>query len=181
MNDKFNQLQTVKYGNIGEEIVTNYLLSKGFITYSPANVGAHPFDRLCASRDKKTIFIAEVKTKPARVFMPDTGINLKSYNEYKFVMDRYNINVVMFFVDQDRAKVYGNQLSILVEPFKIEHEGKVIDYPRIEKSKYGKEIIYFPLAKMIHIDNIARDVLDNLKVLSSRNANYAKEIQQGVD
>jgi len=55
---------TVKKGNVGEKIVNDYLIKNGYIPYSPNAEGAHPFDRLCASkRQKKRYLITRGKNK----------------------------------------------------------------------------------------------------------------------
>lgn len=172
--NNFNELTTTKKGNLGESIVDKYLLGKNIIPYipHPENETAHPFDRLCASRDKKNVFIAEVKTKPSRNFYPDTGINLKSYKEYKFIQDKYSIEIWMFFVDENINKIYGNKLSKLDIPIEIVFKGKTISYPLTQKNNYGVPIIYFPLEYMINICDIDNKLSQKLKTLSTRNYEY---------
>lgn len=169
MATNWQSLTSVKKGNIGERLVNEFLIKKGYIPYSPDADGAHPFDRLVASRDKKTIFIADSKTKPARTYYPDTGINIRHYNEYKFIQDKYNIDVFIFFVDEDSKTIYGNFLKRLDEPRKIVHNGKIIEYPMEQKG-----IRYFPLSVMMPVAEIpAVDVLE-LFGLSQRKKDYRK-------
>lgn len=165
----WNSLQTVKYGQIGEDIVNKYLISRGIIPYAPSSSGAHPFDRLCASKDKRRLFVAEIKTKPARIYYPDTGINISHYLDYKHIQEVYKIQVIIFFVDHDRKSVYGNYLSELETECNIEHNGKVIAYPLTYKG-----IIYFPLAKTIHVADIPDEEIEKLQILSSRNQDYSQ-------
>ena len=138
----------------------------GYIPYRPDAEGAHPFDRLVASRDKRKVFIADAKTKPRRKYYPDTGINTKAYKEYKFIQDKYGIAVFLFFVDYDLGKVYGGFLARLSNPTDIYHKGKQIEYPLTQGN-----IIYFPLKNMADI-SVIEDTTE-LQNLSTRNERYA--------
>jgi hypothetical protein len=160
---------TVKKGNIGEQIINKFLIAKGFIPYFTDVDCPHPFDRLCASKDKKTLFIAESKAKPARVYYPDTGIDKRHYDGYKFIQKKYRIGVFLFFVDEDAGKVYGNFLKRLDNPTTINHRGKIIDYPLEQKG-----IIYFPLSKMILAGIIPDDELNRLRKYTTRNNAYSE-------
>lgn len=139
-SSNWNEREEVKKGKIGERIVFDYLRSKGFVVYRPAVDGSHPFDNLCYYRKRETMFIVEVKTKQARKFYPDTGISFRNYIEYKFIQDRYNLQVYLFFVDATSKKVYGNSLSRL-------------EFPKVEGNHFYplKEngIVYFPLSNMV--------------------------------
>lgn len=162
-NDKISVLK----GNFGESIVTEYLIDKGYIPYRPDAPGAHPFDRLCATPDKKRIFIAEIKTKPARTHYPDTGIDIRHYKDYENIKNTHNLEVFLFFVDQDRMSIYGNKLSVLSKQIEIEHNGRKIIYPL---QQYG--IIYFPLSLMVQVGVLTNEQGDILEKLSTRNKAY---------
>lgn len=157
----------VKKGNIGERLVKEYLINKGYIPYIPDAPGAHPFDLLVASADKRNIFIADSKAKPARKYYPDTGIDLRHYKEYTTIEDKHNLNVFLFFVDEDAGNVYGNFLKRLSEPREIIHIGIPYQYPLIHKG-----IIYFPLVSMIQIADIPKIDVDTLREYSTRNKAY---------
>lgn len=172
----FEELVTTRKGTVGEAEVDKYLKSKGIIPYSPASGVAHPFDRLCATVDKKKIFIAECKAKASRTYYPDTGINLKSYNEYKYILDTYGIDIWLFFVDEYKRKIYGNLLTELSKEIVIKHGSKAIKYPLVQKSTYGTEIIYFPLHSMKPVCDISEKAVAELKRLSSRNYEYPTEV-----
>lgn len=171
----WNKKPQVKKGNLGEEIVVNYISKHGFVPYKPTlDSKAHPFDLLCASEDKKTVFIAEVKAKALRQKYPDTGINMRNYNDYHNIMDRYNgINIFLFFVDEKAGKVYGNWLSILKQRRWITHNGKKICYPRHENNGY-QSIIYFPKEAMRDIADLTPGEIEKLANLSTRNPKYDK-------
>jgi len=168
----WNDKPQVKKGNIGEDIVKQYLINNGYIPYKPDAPGAHPFDHLCASRDKRNIFIADTKSKPARIYYPDTGINLKNYKEYKYIQEKHNLNVFIFFVDEDSANIYGNFLKVLDKEISIDHNGVRLDYPRIEKN-----IIYFPLISMKQIGKIPEKDLSMLRAYSTRNDAYEQKAE----
>jgi len=157
---------TVKKGNIGEAIVHSYLESLGYIVYKPITDGGHPFDRL-AVKDREKIIIAEVKTKAHRNLYPDTGINVKHYNEYKAVSEKYGIRVFLFFVDEMNGKVYGNFLDELEKPQAVTHSGRKLYYPLRQK-----DIIYFPLKSMIVVGHLTEQQIKILREYSTRNYEY---------
>ena len=163
----WNDRAEVKKGNIGEQIVDKYLCSIGLIPYFPVFNGPHPFDRLCSTKDKSYLCIADVKAKARRTYYPDTGINIKSYNEYMAMYKKYNIDIRLYFVDEHLKLVYGGKLNELAKPTEVNMNGKIITYPKEEGI-----IIYFPLANMIKIQNITDDEVKELKAFSSRNYAY---------
>jgi hypothetical protein len=166
----WQELTTVKKGNVGEELVNRYLIEHGFIPYSPAPVGAHPFDKLCASRDKKTIFVADSKAKPARTWYPDTGIDIRHYNDYMLIHDKYRLDIFLFFVDEDTGTIYGNFLRILDKPREILHKGKTLQYPMEYKG-----IRYFPLVAMETVGEIPNAELMLLRQFSTRKSCYSEQ------
>lgn len=158
---------TVKKGDIGEEIVDNYLRKRGYIPYAPNFDGAHPFDRLCASRDKKTIFVADAKAKAKRKHYPDTGIDIKHYKEYKFLSDKYKIDVYLFFVDEENKAVYGNMLRVLEHDMNVIHYSKKLKYPIRSNG-----IIYFPMASMKTLAELTDEQCAELKKYTTKKDAY---------
>lgn len=168
----FNDRPTTKKGKIGEEIVRQYLESKGWIIYEPKTEDKpHAFDKL-AIKDKKHIVIAEVKTKAARNYYPDTGIDIRHYEEYKLISEKHKMPVFLFFVDENKGEVYGNKLSELEK----EHLVQGNNYPLKQNG-----IIYFPVIKgdgsenMISIAKLSEEDVEQLKKLNTRNYEYQKE------
>lgn len=106
----------VRKGNVGESIVDEFLRAKRVIPYRPDYDGAHPFDRLCATADKKSIFVADIKTKARRKYYADTGIDLAHYGDYTHIQNKYGLRVFIFFVDEYARQIYGNWLSELERP-----------------------------------------------------------------
>ena len=155
--------QCVRKGKIGEQIVRRYLESQGWMIYEPSTTGAHPFDMLVATKDKKNIYIADSKAKAARTYYPDTGIDLRHYSDYKHLQDKHSIDVYLFFVDENAGEVYGNLLSILDSARVVMGKQYPITY---------KGVIYFPLAAMIRIGELNTDEIAELKRLSSRSYEY---------
>lgn len=172
MEARWAEKQTVKKGNFAEEIIDKFLISKNVIPYIPNFDGAHPFDRLCAKVDKKSIYILDIKAKASRNYYPDTGINYKHYKEYDYLSKKYKVPIVLIFVDEYKAKIYGNSLANLIKPVEIKNK----KYPLIEKTASGIEIIYFPLINMKAIDELTEDQVEELKQLSTRNYEYNKAI-----
>lgn len=168
---KWSDKKQVKKGKIGEQIVIDWLISKGIIPYKPVlGTGAHPFDQLCATKDKSKIFITECKAKPARIYYPDTGINISHHQDYKNIQEKYGIDVFIYFIDEDAQKIYGGSLDTISEEIVINHRGKSIKYPLTQKG-----IIYFPLENMNKIADISDAKAEQLRQYSSRNPSYKKE------
>lgn len=163
----FRDLPSTQKGELGESELDKYLLSKGVIPYAPVPAGAHPFDRLCASPDKKRLYVAECKTKARRTFYPDTGIDMRHYRDYRHIRETYGIDILLFFVDESVMEIYGNSLSELEKPVEIIDNGRRLNYPMTQGS-----IIYFPLMSMTTICNIPVDVAEKMRVLSRRSYSY---------
>lgn len=165
---KFSDKPETRKGALGEAIVHRHLESRGLIVYQPQTDGAHPFDNLCASRDKKTIVIAEVKTKPRRLYYPDTGIDIRHYNDYMHIQTKYGIPVFLYFVDAESEKrIYGNKLIVLIASRQVEHNGKLLTYPIKSKG-----IIYFPLDAMLHVADLDAGDTQEIAALTTRNEHY---------
>jgi hypothetical protein len=159
---------TVKKGNIGEEIVKNNLEKKGYIVYKCITEKAHAFDFL-AIKDKKVFLIAEVKTKGRMNKFEATGIDLRHFLEYKYILDNQKIDVILFFVDEHpkEERVYCQKLSKLIEEKTIEN----IKYPNFDILK-KMNIVLFSLSDMVTICKLSNDQLNELKKYNSRNYQY---------
>jgi len=157
----------VQKGDLGELLVDEYIKSKGVVPYKPDADQAHPFDRLCASRDKKTLYIAEVKSKAKRKYYPDTGIDIRSYNGYKEIQEKYKINVFMYFVDDEMGLIYGGPLNRISKKHTILHNNKHLEYPITMK-----DIIYFPLKLMKQVAQINKENISKLTSLTTKNTKY---------
>jgi len=154
-------------GFIGEDIVRRHLEAKNVVVYGPETDAAHPFDKLCATKDKRSIFIAEAKAKPARTFYPDTGINTSHLEDYRHIRERYRMEIFVYFVDEDSETIYGNKLSVLEQPREVEHKGRQLSYPLRHNG-----IVYFPLEAMVTVGSLSEKDVAALRSLSQRKLEY---------
>lgn len=159
----------VKKGTLAEALVRRHLEQRGLVVYEPVTDGAHPFDKLCSTSDKRSLVIAEVKAKPCRRFFPDTGINVRNWEDYKAIRAKHRLQVFIYFTDEDIGAIYGNTLSELEQPREIDHNGKTLTYPLIHAG-----IVYFPLAAMRLVDRLSDKESAALSMLSTRRDNYAE-------
>ena len=136
--------ERLEKGGIGERIVRGWLEDMNYVVYEPVTVGVpHPFDKICSTPDKRTIFISEVKTKASRDKYPDIGVNERNIQEYLYISNKHHLSVRLFFVDPRRREVYGNLLSVLNESYVDVVNNREIAYPLILNG-----IRYFSLKKM---------------------------------
>lgn len=147
-------------GQVGERIVDRWLEEQGLVPYHPVANAAHPFDRLVASKDKRSIIVVEVKAKPARNKYPDTGIDYRHYQDYQHIWAKHHIPVFIAFVDEKKRQVYGQLLSIL-EQRRVE-DGR--HYP-LRYANGKPDIIYFPLSAMRQIADLTDDQVEALSLL----------------
>jgi hypothetical protein len=154
----WSQRQKVKLGDAGEQFVAEYLHKKGYICSAPIyDDMIHPYD-FTVLKPSGIAFLADVKTKPGRKYYPDTGFNLDNYEIYKKVCEEHNHKMFIFFVDKERAEVYGNWLTELAKPFKKDG----CEYPVIEQDRYGRYLIYFHISSLVHVTDIDKETLKKL-------------------
>ena len=160
-----NKIQ-VKKGDFGEKVVRESLESKGYVIYKAITSGAHAFDFL-AVKNKKIFLIAEVKSKARFNKYECTGFDVRSLNEYIFIMEQQKIDVVLFFVDEHpkEERIYCQKLSILMEEKKV----NFIKYPNFDIAK-GK--VLFSLSDMVTVRKLKKEEIDMLKKYSSRTYDY---------
>lgn len=154
-------------GKLGEAEVDRVILAKGYIPYRPDFDGPHPFDRLCATPDKRRLLVVESKCKPHRRWYPDTGINRRHYDEYCYLRQVYRLDTFLAFVDEDEQKIYGNLLTVLDRPRIVTHLFQDLEYP-LEMGG----IRYFPLEAMETIATLDAEVLVRIRNLSERNPDF---------
>lgn len=162
----WNNKPQVKKGNWAEQIVVSFLEKKGYVVYRPITEKAHGFDTL-AVKNKKQAIVVEVKAKAKRNYYPDTGINIKHYDEYKYISKRHNLPIFIFFVDEMLKQIYGNILSELEKDSLVLTESKTISYPLTQNG-----IIYFPLKHMVVIHKLKEQDVEHLRNHSTRNYDY---------
>ena len=161
-NDKI----TVKKGNIGEAIVQKVIEQKGYIVYKAITEKAHAFDFL-AVKDKKVFVIAEIKTKARFNKFYATGIDVKHFNEYLYIFEKQDIDVVLFFVDEhpSEERIYCQKLSELIKP-------KLIDSVEYPNYKIAKGKVLFSLEDMVTVCRLSKEEVESLKKYSTRSYNY---------
>lgn len=165
-NCNWQELDTVKKGNVGEKIVKDYLEGRGYVLYKPVTEKAHTFDYL-ATKNKTAIYVVEVKTKPRRKYYRDTGIDYRHFKTYKTVSEKYKMDVFLFFVDDIERTIYGNEINNLLLPYS--EKGK--QYPIYEEHT---KIIYFPLKHMIKISDLTDEQIKNIRKFHSGKYDYNK-------
>lgn len=146
----------VKKGNIWEMIVEDYLEKEGYVIYQPKKWWPHAFDRL-AIKDKQVLILAEVKTKGKMTSLPfnnATGFEYRHYTEYKRISEKYILDIFIFFVDDKAASVYGNYLSELNKPYRIEG----VTYP-----VFAKWLALFHTDSMLPIRDLTENEVTLLK------------------
>jgi len=159
----FTERAEYKKGMIGEVIVDAHLRAKGFIPYFPSFDGAHPFDRLVARADGERLIIVEVKSKQCRDNYPDTGIDIRHYQKYRRISQRYKIHVFLAFVDDVEKKIYGATLAHLKKP-RENIKNSPWSYP-----DQFKGIVYFPRECMKTIAKLSDDQCITLRDLRTSN------------
>lgn len=156
----------VKKGDIGEGIVKNALEKKGYVVYKCVTEKAHAFDFL-AVKDKKVFLIAEVKSKARFNKFEATGIDIRHYQEYLYIFNNQDIDVLLFFVDEHpkEERVYCQKLSVLIKPKSVNG----VKYPN---TKIASGKILFSLSDMVTVCQLTQKQLTELKKYSSRNHEY---------
>lgn len=136
----------------------------GWIVYSPTEGKAHAFDKLCI-KDKKNIAIVEIKTKARMNNLNATGFETRHLNEYKYILDKYGIDIFIFWVDELLQCVYGNTLTELLK----EYKAKDGTYPR---QLCDGKITIFSLEKMNKYFSLEDNICNDLKAFALRTYDY---------
>jgi hypothetical protein len=147
--------KALKKGDIGEDIVTEFLEKKGWIIYRPFTKDkAHYFDMLCTLNKEKVIAI-DVKTKARLNNWNAQGINIKSYNEYLNFVEMTKVNFYLIFVDDKNGQVYLADLITLKNPI----------YP-------NSKIIAWKLDDMKYLFTISDEDIERLSKYDQRNYEF---------
>lgn len=155
----------VKKGNIGERIVREYLEKKGYIIYEPKTDGSHAIDKIAINSQNKLVLV-EVKTKAKMNKYNATGFDIRSYKRYKELINKYNLDLYVFFVDEMLGSIYGNKLSYLDLK---EKDSKGDLYPNVS---LVKGIILFSFEKMKSIHKLSEKDIIDIKKYNTRNYTY---------
>jgi len=145
-------------GELGEEIIREYLEEKGWIVYCPFTKNkAHYFDQL-ATKNKEQVIALDVKTKARLNKWPAQGINVKHYNEYKNFIEKVNVPFYIIFIDDKNGDVYACELKNLKNGF----------HP-------APHIIAWDLSQMKFLFNIGQEKIKILSEYDQRNYDYCPE------
>lgn len=117
--------------------------------------GSHKIDYFAHSGIKKTLICCEVKSKRRMAYYPETGFNVSNYKHYIEIMDNYNIDTFVFFVDDFEECIYGQWLSKL-------GEGTI-----------RRNVITWGLSLMKKISNLNEAEIYELRKFTSENYDYS--------
>ena len=147
----------LKKGELGESIIREYLENKGWVVYFPFTKDrAHYFDML-ATKDKGAVIACDVKTKARLNYMPSTGINVKTLNQYQQFVSKTGVPFFLVFIDDKSGDVHSMDIRSMPE-------GQLIA---------GGKIIVWPVASMKYLFNIGGENVERLSAYDQRNYEYA--------
>jgi len=154
---KQNSRET-RLGDLGESIVDKSLESSRYMLCKNTKKGAHMIEGIAFHFDKDP-FIYEVKTKPyyQRYNINGTGFDTVSFHNYE-KLNKFEMDVKIFFVDSSTGTIYGNTLDELKKPFTRGNH----TFPKIIEGRTG-EVIMFPMEHMITYRNLSADEINKLK------------------
>lgn len=146
----------LKKGEIGEQIMREYLEKKGWIVYFPFTKNkAHYFD-LLATKDKEKVFAMDVKTKARFNKWPAQGINIKAFNEYSHFQEQAKIPFYLVFIDDKNGDVHLAEITELKNSFNP-----------------APHLIAWPLSEMKLLFNIGAEKIAELSVFDQRNYEFS--------
>ena len=159
MNNWNNKIQ-VKKGNLGEEIIDNFLIEQNYHVFSPVNNNSHIFDRYALNIIKNEHFYFDVKTKSRLNKWEAQGIDEDKYLYYINVANKFNLFFWIFFIDENSGDIHAANL--------IKLKDKLFYIPMKKTSKI--KIVAWYLKDMNYIGKINdKNVLNELKSYNSRN------------
>lgn len=172
---QFRDKHTTKAGDIGEEIVRRVFENRGFIIYKADYDGSHLFDLVMVRKRDYRMMIVEVKTKPARLYRDDTGIDKADYLHYvKFMEKNPHTEFYLVWVDWVSGEAYGNFLKYLIKPAVSNN----ITYPRFEKNPKSEDVVYFALESLTLLHKLEPWELTQLKEFTARDPLYQEKYEE---
>lgn len=160
-NWKEDRKREFDLGDYCEEIVYNWLMKTNphIDIYKSITGKAHLIDTMIINKlNPKQFAWVEVKGKPARIKYPDQGFDIQQFNAYNAIWEAHHKPIHLFFVDINMGKCYGGLFNKLIQPCEVNG----IDYPHFEKTRYGKEVVYLPIAKMHHKFNLTDEQINDI-------------------
>jgi len=158
-------------GDYAESLVNNYLLLNGYECFTPSGLKAHLFDGMALRKiDNIELFLYDVKSKAARNFHKDTGVDLKHFKHYMEMVKFFNKKFYVYFVDEELGYIYKQNLNEYYNNKYITYNDEDdIVYPKIENNEY----IYFSLETMIKVRKLTKEERIILRGFSkTTNKNY---------
>ena len=150
--------KALKKGEIGEQIIREYLESKGWIAYFPFTKDkAHYFDML-ATLGKGKIIALDVKTKARLNKIAGQGINTSHYEQYLEVVNKHNIPFYIVFIDDKTGDVHIADI-------------KELQYKKPIYLQSGKIIVWL-LSDMKLLFNIGKEKMKELSNLDQRSYEF---------
>lgn len=163
-----NFSQSLELGLIGENIVKRFLERNGYVVYRPETKGrSHCFDML-VTLNKESIFALDVKTKKRLNKWPATGVDQKSFEQYRNFENVCSIPFYLVFVDAMEMSVYGQSISVLEQGYK-DVDGKI--YPA-NIGQGNTDIRIWHLDQMNHITDLGVDDAGEIICLEQRSSQY---------
>lgn len=155
MEQKRKSFETsLKKGELGEQIIREYLEDKGWIVYFPFTKDRPHYFDLLATKDKEKVFAMDVKTKARFNNFPKQGINIKSYNEYMNFANKANIPFYIVFVDDKNGDVHFSEIKDLTN-------GVII-----------KNVIAWDISTMKFLFNIGEERVKMLSLYDQRSYDF---------
>ena len=120
-------------GSVGEEIVFRFLKKKFGIVYTVKGNGPHCFDGIVYTKEylsgnpNSAQFIFDVKTKPRKLGLCETGFDFYQYKRYEEISNSLNIPFIVFFVDWWLKKCYAANITTIET--RIVAEDEVLSWP----------------------------------------------------
>jgi hypothetical protein len=150
--------KAVDKGDIGEEIIKEYLEKKGYTVYKHSTQDKPHWIDAFAAKGKEKLMAYDVKTKARFNKWPAQGINKSSHEEYKKLAEQFGVPFFLFFVDDKNGNVHAANLEKLSEGF--------------EPNDY---LIAWELKEMNYLFNIGEERIEQISKLDQRNYDYKPE------
>lgn len=164
----FRELNESKIGNLGEELVKKSLEKIGFVVYETRTEKSHPIDFICFD-NLDNMFLFEVKTKPHRWSYDETGIDLRSWNRYKKLIEESCFKIYLYFVDEFEEKIYYISINKIINDktkYKIRHDDNAkrgIVYFYLKDMKIGRDLTNDEILKFKELRESINHKLDEYK------------------
>ena len=147
-------------GDLGELFFKEFLERRGWVVYKPTVTDRAHFCDIFATRGKRELILADVKTKARLNKTNATGINLSAYNDYLHFAKNYPIPFHLVFVNDKDGEVHSCNILTL------------------EKSKSGflisnDRIICWPISVMRKLFTLNDEQVASLSAYDQRNYAYS--------